>query len=710
MKVTLVALLCCAALHGSLAAQLRQRTSPVSRVVQLLTNLAAQIEKEGKKEKDLYETFVCWGKSVMNQKTESNLAAETRSNELETYIADLDAGRIELTSERQDLEKEIEELTADLENAKAIREKENKDFESAKEEMEAAIKALDSAIKVLKEATEDHKTGTLLAVSADLNNGGMAAIAAESENLNKAVSLGEQFLSKADAMFLRRVLTGDVPEKDHKMLGKKATFKMSYKARSGKIQEVLAKLHQTFELNLQEAEFKEKKSADEYEKLSTTKGDLLDKAQTALSKMEVEGAARGLSKKEAEDEVAALKKQVEDDKKFIEETQKTLDEKEKEWDVRSQLRDDELAAISKAIQILHNDDARDLFKKSFASQGYLFLQLDSSSKQAITFFNRAASELKSAARRTGDRRMSALAALVAQSAADPKSVKTQFKPIIEAIDKMLKLLKEEETKDLETKESCEEDRMEDTRKALVAGRDIDEKSDKITKLEEEIKDLEEQIKALLEHKKKVQEELDKAEEIRKDENAAWVITDKDDKDAAAVVKDATEVLKNFYKDNFSLLFAQQPKVVAGEAPPPPPATWEEPYGGKKGESTGIISILEMVHEDIKKDRAKAKDEEDKAQTEFDQFKTESEKQMEDLQTQADKKEGIKGKKETERTDTITERETKFGEWQSIMKKMKDIAPDCEYYAVNYKIRSANRHIEIDGLNNAKAILEGASFK
>merc|ERR1719145_455242 len=46
-------------------------------------------------------------------------------------------------------------------------------------------------------------------------------------------------------------------------------------------------------------------------------------------------------------------------------------------------------------------------------------------------------------------------------------------------------------------------------------------------------------------------------------------------------------------------------VVAGQAPPPPPTTWESPYGGKTGEATGIISVLEMVQEDIDKDIAKA---------------------------------------------------------------------------------------------------------
>ena len=36
---------------------------------------------------------------------------------------------------------------------------------------------------------------------------------------------------------------------------------------------------------------------------------------------------------------------------------------------------------------------------------------------------------------------------------------------------------------------------------------------------------------------------------------------------------------------------------AGEAPPPPPATFEGDYGGKTGESQGIVAIMEMVAAD-----------------------------------------------------------------------------------------------------------------
>merc|ERR1719453_1311963 len=52
-----------------------------------------------------------------------------------------------------------------------------------------------------------------------------------------------------------------------------------------------------------------------------------------------------------------------------------------------------------------------------------------------------------------------------------------------------------------------------------------------------------------------------------------------------------------------------PVASPGKAPPPPPPTFDEPYGGAKGESTGIQAILGMILEDVEKDIAKADEEE-----------------------------------------------------------------------------------------------------
>merc|ERR1719316_1055658 len=197
---------------------------------------------------------------------------------------------------------------------------------------------------------------------------------ADGAALSQAIDFGKKFLTKGDALFLERVLSAEVPDVDWKKLNRKATFKMKYKARSGKIQDVLANMLETFKTNLKDAEEKEAAALASFEKLMSTKKDQLDKSQQALKDMFAEGGARKMNKEEAQEEVDGLKAQIEADKAFIAQTEKALAEKKQEWKDRKALRAGELAAIAKAIEILHNDDARDLFKKSFASQGYLLFQ------------------------------------------------------------------------------------------------------------------------------------------------------------------------------------------------------------------------------------------------------------------------------------------------------------------------------------------------
>jgi len=708
MKAVTLALACALLLVPGTALSL----SPVTRVVELLKGLSAQVEKEGKVEEGLYEDFVCWGKSVINQKTASNAAAESRIDELETYIADLAAGRIELTSERGDLEKDIAELMADMESATALRKKENEDFLEAEHEMKQAITALKSAIDTLDEATKDHKEGVLLAVRARLSgaakNGGMAELAAHQASLKQAVELGDRFLAKADSTFLKRVLLGDVPNVDWKKLNRKATFKMAYKARSFKIQGVLKKMHQTFTINLKDATDKENDAQADYEKLTKAKQEQLDAAQKALNKMESENGAKGMSRQDSEDELNALKKQVADDTKFIGQTEKALEEKKASWKVRSDLRAGELEAISKAIYILHNDDARDLFKKSFSSQ---FLQVAQTSQKAMAHLAEKASvAVRDAARRSGDKRLLALARVIEVPGG---SVKTKFDPIIKAIDKMIATLESEEETDLETKQTCEKDRMDNTRTAIVASRTIDEMTDEITALTELIAKCEKEIEDLEAEHKATKEALAKATRMRKDENTAWKETDADDKAAAETVANAKEVLEGFYKDN-GLVFVQKAKqpvtgMEAGDAPPPPPPTWEGGYGGKTGESQGIVAIMEMVHDDIVKDRKDAKADEDASQSEYDDFKADSEAKMKALNAEKEATEKRLGKAETDKTNTEKSRGTKKGELDGVLKTIKEINPNCEYYEVNYPMRTKNRQIEIDGLNKAKAILQGGVF-
>merc|ERR1719321_1660988 len=119
--------------------------------------------------------------------------------------------------------------------------------------------------------------------------------------------------------------------------------------------------------------------------------------------------------------------------------------------------------------------------------------------------------------------------------------------------------------------------------------------------------------------------------------------------------------------------------------------------------------MDMAHNDIVQDRADAKADEDKSQAEYDAFKQDSEDKMKSLQAEKDDTEIAMGEAETSRTATKEQRSTKKGELDAMLTKIADINPNCEYFEVNYVMRRKNRQIEIDGLQKAKAILEGGDF-
>jgi len=694
------ALLLGATLAGN-AEGLRAQLSPISRVVELLKGLADTAEKEGKKEEDLYETYVCWAKTVIDTKTATNGEAQARVDELNAYIADLDSGRVELTTERVDLEKEIKDLNQELEALEAQRKQEKEDFDAAKEEMELTIQALGEAIDVMESATGGG--GKLLQVKTGFGEGFSDRVKA-ANMLQKATELGEKFLSKGDSLFLTRVLGGEVPKADWKKLNRKADFKMAYKHRSGHIQDVLKKMKSTFESNLVDAEAKEEKAIEDYTELKDAKTEQLTTAEDALNKQDGENGAKAMSKEDSETERDALVTQINNDKGFIDATANDLATKKAEWKDRQELRAGEIEAINKAIAILHSDDARDMFKSSFKSQS--FMQVSSSSKKI-----RAADVLASAAKRSGDKRMAALAESL-QTPNESMATGSHFDEVIAAIDDMVATLKGEEETDLENKETCEKDRNDDTRTAIKAARTMDERSDTIDELTNDIAEI---VKTIAENEaeiKAIQEELAKATTMRGDEHTEWEAANRDDSAAADLVMRAKDVLAGFYEENNLNLLQKTKKmepVVAGEAPPPPPSTWEAPYGGKTGESQGIVAILEMIHEDILKDQTKSKADEDKAEQTFQAFKTNSETQIQALEDANSDLTDTKGSKESDISTAKEQRGAKHDELNEVIAKINDATPSCVYTTINYPVRLKNRQVEIDGLEKAKAILQGGEF-
>merc|ERR1719421_1201881 len=215
---------------------------------------------------------------------------------------------------------------------------------------------------------------------------------------------------------------------------------------------------------------------------------------------------------------------------------------------------------------------------------------------------------------------------------------------------------------------------------------MDRLTDQIDAAMKTVKEIEAEIEDLETSKKE-------AGEQRAKENKEDLSAEADDTAAVGLIENAMGVLENFYAEN-GLNLAQvrrvsQPFVEAGEAPTPPPSTWDGEYGGAKGESTGIIAIMTLIKEDIEKDIAKADKQEEDSVAAYDKLVADTDAAI--------------GAKEQTKADLE-------GELASIMDYLKEIAPGCDFIAMNFKMRLSNRQIEKDGLLKAKAILQGAVFE
>jgi DNA repair exonuclease SbcCD ATPase subunit len=683
----------------ALVPALETQLNPISRVVQLMEGLIKKVEADGKAEEDLFEKYVCWYKTVVSSKKASNAEAATRIESLTAYIDDVKSGRVEFTSERKDLESEIEKLNTEIETATDMRKKENEDFLAAKDEMDKAIAALELAVEILGSMASS-KEGVLASLSSEVKH---------------AIELGKNSLSQEDARFLEQVLDGDVAP-DWKKLNRKATFKMKYKARSLKIQEILADMLQTFQDNLADAKKTEKTAKENFDKLSGSKKDQLASAQDALSSGEGEGAARSLSMEESKEEVDPLTTQVSNDEKYISQAEASYADKVAEWKERKRLRTEEIASISKAIEILASDDAKDTMSSSFKSQGNFFLQVEDEEGRCSPKRRgrKAITKLREGAQKHSDARLAELAVSVAVELGTSAKAKSggHFDAIVKSIDTMISDLRKEYDEDMTTKENCEADRMENTKTAKKAAQAMDDETALMNRKKAQIADCQAEIQAIDEKTRETKLQRDEATVARNKEKLEYEAAKADDEAAAKLIAASKDVLQKFYTDN-SLALTQvrkqaQPVVTAGEAPPPPPSTFSEPYGGAMGESNGIQSLLEMVHADVEKDIKTATATEKTSIADYKDFMSSSKTLLENLASDKSALEGEIGEAETAISDARTLRGEKKALLDDTMSFLRSIAASCDYMAVNFELRKSNREAEIDGLMGAKTALLGGT--
>merc|ERR1719160_2470860 len=325
---------------------------PVTKVVNLLKDMKAQLEKEAEEDEEIYEKLACWCETNDKEKTKAIADAEAHIEDLTATIEELSATSARLNTEIKNLEAEVKENQDALDKATALRAKELAEFNAEEKDVLQSINALKNAIIVL---SKHHPGAALLQHHQALD---IATII--SHEMQQHAAMLEGVLTPS-----QRRLVSTFVQSPEDYFDAEPTFKQSYAPASGQIFGILKQMKETFESNLSTSQKEELASQKAYEELKKAKEEEIAAGQDAIDTKTAELATTdeklAMSKQDMEDTKAGLS----EDEAFLLMLKEKCQGSDQEYEERQKTRAMEIEAVSKALAFLTSDDARDLFSKTF---------------------------------------------------------------------------------------------------------------------------------------------------------------------------------------------------------------------------------------------------------------------------------------------------------------------------------------------------------
>merc|ERR1719162_77733 len=344
-------------------------------------------------------------------------------------------------------------------------------------------------------------------------------------------------------------------------------------------------------------------------------------------------------------------------------------------------------AVSEALEILTDDDARDLMSKS------TFVQ--TSMHVSSNVRERAASLLKKVAQRTGSPQLSALALTMKSDV---------FGKIKESIDLMIAQLKKEMKEEVEKKDWCRDELHKSDMDMTAKYEEKEDAEATIASLEALISTLNDEIAAAEAAIKQTQIDIKQASENRQKANSEFQTTVSDQRATQQILAKAMDKLKGFYSKKASLLQAgrQAPDLV-GAAPPGE----FQPYK-KKGGAGGVMGMIENIINESKHVEDESRAAEQEAQSGYEQFMVDSGNAIKALQAEITDKQARVASADGDLVRAKEDLASVAGDLEDLNQYSKELHSECDYITHNFETRQQARTDEVEALDQAKAVLSGAS--
>jgi len=681
--------------HDSVSASL----NPIRKVVTLLQAMQKKVTEEGEKEKEMHSKYMCYCRTNGGALSESISAGEAKTASLGSDIKSSEAQKVALEEALKQAQADRTAAKAAMAEATAIREKAAGAFAAEKAEYDSNIAAITKAVAALEK--------------------GMAGafLQTQTAQVLKKLALGKTDMLDVDRQDLLSFLSN--------------TQSSGYAPQSGQITGILKELGDSMAKGLAEATADEEAAVKSYGELMAAKKKEVDALTASIESKTTRVGELGVAIVQMKNDLSDTDAAIIADQEFARNLEKGCSTKEAEWAVIVKTRAEELVALAETIKVLNDDDALELFKKTLPSAASSLVQLESG---AVSLRTRALLALKKA---LGNGRPDHAQIDLISMALHGK--KTGFDKVIKMIDTMVETLKKEQVDDDHKKEYCASqlDSTDDKKKSIE--RAVADEETAIADAEQGVAALKDEIAGLEEGIKSLDKSVAEATEQRKDEHADFVDLMASDSAAKQLLGFAKNRLNKFYSPKLykappkaelsaedRILVSQggtasptpAPGGIAGtgitvlaqnsDAPPPPPATFG-PYAKKSGENTGVIAMIDLLIKDLDREMTESETAEKDAQADYETLMSDSAaKRTADSSSLTEKsatKAALEGDLEAHKESLVSAK----SELAATLEYIASLHAECDWLLQYFDVRKDARASEVDALQNAKAVLSGASF-
>jgi len=616
--------------------------------------------------------------------------AKVREPQIQSKLEEAKSVQDRLEEELRQTKEEREEVTERIAKAKALRATESEAYKKSATDRTAELSALAKAIKILEQGGDQ---------SAFLQSSGAA--------LRQLIQSKRLVREARDAVqaFLDRSATGAAGASVDEIVG------------------ICKQLHEGLQKESDSADTKEMEDQEESEKLIQASEGQLKALTTAVESMIVR---IGKLKVEIVDLAQDLESTAEafgGDKEFLADVSRTCSTIKETYAQHATMRSEELITLTSTIAVLNRDETLQLFRGRGEKPAAALLQVAMHSTSRSQTKRAVALRLLRSAK-TMRHRYAGQLNLIMLALQNKKH--TKFDKVIQRIEGMIKVLRQEQKADYSKRERCLKE-IRGTKAQLNAVED-EEVEKKIRNEEETVKSLTEDIETLVTSMKKMDAAMEDSKVQRAQNHEGFMEELMSNRAALEIIDLAKNKLIKFYhlkvhrvknrEENRAKMNPNQfgPGAMAvmrgmtGFAQEDSTDDVDFDENGDNGElarqqaSQGVLTMLAQLAFEIKRDTVEAQTEEKNHKASFQMMRRDSLRERRQLSRTLERKEQVKANlvEGLHKLRGTLAQERK--EERELKNYQKELHEGCDFLLEHYDARKQARKDEEDALRRTSVVL------